>query len=239
MSKQARWILLGGHGKVSLHITRIATQPPHNFQIDSIHRFPSHAEDIRSAGGNPIHLDIEASSVSDFTNVFRGADGIIWSAGAGGKGGKERTWAVDHEGCVRAYDAAISAGVRRFILVSAIDVRNRDKPPPAWYSKQDLEVSDEMWNSIPEYMKAKLAAEEDLYKRAGKLDWTIVRPSYLTEEKGTGKVTIGKAPLAKKIPREDVARVVVACMLEKGTIGKAFDVSAGDTPIDQAIKNLL
>jgi nucleoside-diphosphate-sugar epimerase len=238
MSKQARYVLVGGHGKVSLHITRLATGPPHNFQIDSIHRSPSHDEDIRAAGGNPIHLDIEKSSVADFTNAFKGSDGIIWSAGAGGKGGKERTWAVDYEGCVKAYDAAISAGVRRFILVSAIDVRNREKPPPEWYSKQDLEVSDRMWNAIPEYMKAKLAAEEDLYKRAGKLDWTVVKPSGLTDEEGTGKVALGKAPLGK-IAREDVAKVVVACMAEKGTVGKALDLSGGDTPIDEAVRNVL
>jgi nucleoside-diphosphate-sugar epimerase len=239
MSKPARYVLLGGHGKVSLLITRIATQPPHNFQIDSVHRSPSHDEDIRKVGGNPIHLDIESSSLADLTKLFAGADGIIWSAGAGGKGGKERTWAVDYEGCKKAYDAAISAGVRRFILVSAIDVRNREKPAPEWYTRQDLDVSDRMWGAIPEYMKAKLAAEEALYERApGKLDWTVVRPSGLTDEARTGKVALGRAPLGK-IPREDVARVVVACMVERGTIGKALDLSGGDTPIDEAIKNVL
>jgi nucleoside-diphosphate-sugar epimerase len=238
MSKQGRYILLGGHGKVSLHITRIATQPPHNWQIDSIHRSPSHDQDIRNVGGNPITLDIEKASTADLVEKFKGADGIIWSAGAGGKGGKERTWAVDFHGAVKAYDAAIEAGVRRFVVVSAIDVRNRDKPPPEWYTKEDLQKSDQMWKAIPEYMKAKLAAEEDLYKRAGKLDWTVIRPSGLTDEAGTGKVALGKAPLGT-ISREDVARVVVAAIEEKGTIGKALDLSSGETPINEAIKSIL
>ena len=238
MSKQARYVLLGGHGKVSLHITRIATQSPYNWQIDSIHRSPAHDQDIRNAGGNPITLDLEKSSTSDLVEKFSGADGIIWSAGAGGKGGKERTWAVDYECAVKAYDAAEKAGVRRFVMVSAIDIRNRDKPPPEWYTKQDLEMSERIWKVIPEYMKAKLAAEEDLYKRAGKLDWTVVRPSGLTDDAGTGKVALGKAPLTT-ISREDVARVVIACVLERGTIGKALDLSAGDTPIDEAIKRVL
>lgn len=237
MAKQARYVLIGGHGKVSILITKIASKSPYNWRIDSIHRNPSHDDDIRSAGGNPVRLDIEKASTDDLAMHLKDADGVIWSAGAGGNGGKERTWAVDHEACVRAYDAAIKAGVRRFVLVSAIDVRNRDKPPPEWYTKEDLVASDRMWNAIPEYMKAKLAAEEDLYKRAGKLDWTVVRPSYLTDDPGTGKVALGKAPLGK-IPREDVARVVVGVMDEKGTIGKAFDLSAGDVPIDQAIKSV-
>jgi nucleoside-diphosphate-sugar epimerase len=238
MSKPARYVLIGGHGKVSLLITKIASKSPHNWKIDSVHRNPEHDEDIRSAGGHPIHLDVEKATVEELGNCIKGADGVIWSAGAGGKGGKERTWAVDHEACVRSYDAAIAAGVRRFVLVSAIDVRNRDKPPPEWYTKEDLAVSDRMWNAIPEYMKAKLAAEEDLYKRAGKLDWTVVRPSGLLDEPGTGKVALGKAPLGK-IPREDVARVVVGVMEERGTIGKALDLSGGDTPIEEAIKSVL
>ena len=181
---------------------------------------------------------VEKSSIADLVDKFSGADGIICSAGAGGKGGKERIWAVDSESAVRAYDAAEQAGVRRFVPVSAIDVRNRDKAPPEWYTKEDLDRSDWIWKTIPEYMKAKLAAEEDLYKRAEKLDWTVIRPSGLTNDPGTGKVALGKAPLTT-IPREDVARVVVACTLEKGTIGKALDLSAGDTPIEEAIKGVL
>jgi nucleoside-diphosphate-sugar epimerase len=238
MSTPARYVLIGGHGKVSLLITKIASKPPHNWKIDSLHRNLVHEDDITSAGGNPVHLDIENATVEELVKCIKGANGVIWSAGAGGKGGKERTWAVDHEACVRAYDAAIQAGVRRLIMVSAIDVRNRDKPPPEWYTKDDLAMSDRVWGAIPEYMKAKLAAEEDLYERAGKLDWTVVRPSGLVDEPGTGKVALGKAPLGR-IPREDVARVVIACMEEERTIGKALDLSSGDTPIDEAIKSVL
>jgi len=137
---------------------------------------------------------------------------------------------------VRGFDAAELASVRRFVLVSAIDVRSRDQPPPSWYTKEDLVASDRLWNTIPEYMKAKLASEEALYKRTGKLDWTVVRPSLLTDNPGIGKVALGKAPLTQ-IPREDVARVVVGVLQEKGTAGKALDLTSGDTPIDEAIKN--
>jgi len=237
MSK-ARYVLIGGHGKVSLLITRIATRPPYNWQIDSIIRNPQQDQDIRDVGGNPIHLDIEYCSTSDLANTFKGADGIIWSAGAGGKGGRERTWAVDYEACKRAYDAAEQSGIRRFILVSAIDVRNRDKPPPSWYTAKDIEMSDRMWNVIGHYMKAKLAAEEELYKRAGKLDWTVVRPSGLLDEPGTGKIALGQAPL-RQIPREDVALVVVKLAQDPKAIGKALDLSGGDVPIDEAIRAVL
>jgi nucleoside-diphosphate-sugar epimerase len=111
-------------------------------------------------------------------------------------------------------------------------------PPPELYTKEDLQKSDQMWKAIPEYMKAKLTAEEDLYKRAGKLDWTVIRPSGLTDEAGTGNVTLGMAPLGT-ISREDVASVVIAAIEEKGTIGKALELSSGETSIDEAIKSIL
>jgi len=99
-------------------------------------------------------------------------------------------------------------------------------------------MSERMWNDIPEYMKAKLAADEELFKRAGKLDWTIVKPSGLTDDAATGKVALGQAPLGK-IPREDVARGVVDLLADERSIGKALDLSSGDTPIDEAIKNAI
>ena len=99
-------------------------------------------------------------------------------------------------------------------------------------------MSDRMWSVIPEYMKAKLAAEEELYKRTGMLDWTVIRPSGLTENPGTGKVALGKAPLGQ-VPREDVARVVVGVVQEKFTLGKALDMSSGIIPIEEAIKAVI
>jgi len=86
-------------------------------------------------------------------------------------------------------------------------------------------------------MKAKVAAEEGLYKRSEKLDWTAVRISGLADEPVTGKVALGKAPLTT-IPREDVARVVIGVMKEEKTFGKALDLSSGAAPITEAVKNI-
>ena len=59
----------------------------------------------------------------------------MFSAGAGGKGGAERTKKVDYEGALKVFDAieAVQTKTPRFILVSAIDVRDRSKPAPAHY----------------------------------------------------------------------------------------------------------
>ena len=66
-------------------------------------------------------------------------------------------------------------------------------------------MSERIWKAIPEYMKAKLAAEEDVHKRAGKLDWTVVGPSWLNDDGGTGKAALGMAPLTT-ISREDLSK---------------------------------
>lgn len=40
------------------------------------------------------------------------------------------------------------------------------------------------------------------------------------------------------VSREDVAAVIVQCMKDTGTIGLAFDVVGGDTPISEAISQV-
>jgi nucleoside-diphosphate-sugar epimerase len=89
-------------------------------------------------------------------------------------------------------------------------------------------------------MKAKLAADTEL--RTGndkrRLKYTIIRPGGLTEEPGTGKVSAGKVHLGSPISREDVAQVVVECLQMDGTIGLAFDVLGGETPIHEAVRKV-
>jgi hypothetical protein len=98
---------------------------------------------------------IEESSVKDLAATIKkhSPNVVIWSAGAGG-GSPERTKAVDHEGksnsadlimsssshadfekkgAVKVFDATAAAGVKRFIIVSAVDIRDRvNKPTPEW-----------------------------------------------------------------------------------------------------------
>lgn len=101
--------------------------------VTSIIRDPAQAEDIEKVSAIPVVLSIEDDSQSAFTQAFKdaAADVVVWSAGAGGKGGAERTEKVDYEGAVKVFDAieAINGKVPRLLLVSAIDVRNPDKIP--------------------------------------------------------------------------------------------------------------
>lgn len=73
--------------------------------------------------------------MSDFAAAFEKVDVVYFSAGAGGKGGAERTRMVDYEGAVKVFDAieAVKGTKPRLIMVSAIDVRDRSKPAPEHY----------------------------------------------------------------------------------------------------------
>ena len=101
--------------------------------MTSIIRNPEHAEDLKAASADitPLLLSLEEASVEDLTKAFTGADVVVFSAGAGGKGGPERTKAVDYEGAVKVFDAieGVESNKPRLILVSALDVRNPDIMP--------------------------------------------------------------------------------------------------------------
>ena len=87
------------------------------------------------------------------------------------------------------------------------------------------------------YLEAKGQADDRLANSS--LDWTIVRPGGLTEDAATGMITAAPdIAESGRIPREDVAAVVAACLASDHTIGKAFDVVSGDTPISEALETL-
>lgn len=230
-------IIFGGSGKVARHITRLLAAEGHT--VHSIIRNPEQKSDVEQLGGKPIVESIEESSVDDMAKTITQskATTVIWAAGAGG-GNPERTRTVDNEGAIKSMDATAKAGVKRYIIISAIDVRDRQsKPQPEWYNEADFQRSDKSWTGIKAYMEAKLAADTNLVtqnKHRG-LEYTIVRPGGLSLDPAKGTVDAGKVHLSATVPREDVAAVVIECIKNDGTKGLAFDVVGGDTKISDAI----
>ncbi|KAI5209399.1 NAD(P)-binding protein [Aureobasidium subglaciale] len=251
-------LIFGGSGKVepsSLHaissqansFTKVARHlttklKASSYAVYSVIRKESQIPELEALGAIPIVRDIENSSVDQLATTIskHKPNVVIWSAGAGG-GSPERTRAVDHEGAVKIFDATAAAGVKRFIIVSAVDIRDREnKPKPEWYNDDDLAVSNKMWNAIGVYCEAKLAADRDLVTKndTRKLDYTIIRPGSLNTDKGSGKVAAGKVHLGNSISREDVAEVIVKVIENPATIGLAFDVVGGETSVKEAVQQV-
>ncbi|KAJ7123741.1 NADH(P)-binding-domain-containing protein [Mycena epipterygia] len=229
-------VIVGGHGNVSLRLARLIG--PSN-SVTSIIRTPAHEEDIKAASATPLILSLEDSAVSEFTAAFQGADVVYFSAGAGGRGGEERTKAVDYEGALKVFDAieAVEGTRPRLVLVSALDVRDPNKIP-AHYSEADIEIATRVRGHIAAYMKWKYEADKNLAKRDA-FQWTILRPGGLNNEPGTGKASIGRTHMTPAISRDDVATALALLLERDDAAGLAIDMVGGDTPIAEGLDAMI
>ena len=67
----------------------------------------------------------------------------------------------------------------------------------------------------------------------------ILRPSSLTDDPGTGRVSLSMAELHTEISRDDVAATIVTLLYSPGVRRRILEVTAGETPIASAVTALL
>ena len=213
-----RVAIIGGHGKVALHLTRMLSAQGH--QVAGIIRNPDHAPDVEKAGAVPMVADVERLGVDDLAQHLAGHDALVWSAGAGG-GDPDRTRAVDRDAAIRSVDAAAAAGVERYVMVSYFG------------AGADHGVAPD--SSFFPYAEAKAAA--DAHVRQSPLAWTILGPSALTDEPGTGSIEVGDELEGSEVPREDVAAVAAAVLDDPSTIGATIEFNTGVVPIADAVRS--
>ena len=211
----SRVAIIGGHGKVALHLARILTDGGH--EVSSLIRNPDHGSDVEATGARPLIADVENLSTDQIAEIIKGHDAVVWSAGAGG-GSAERTYAVDRDAAIRSMDAAEKSGVARYVMVSYKGSRANHGTP-----KDD---------GMFAYYEAKAAADD--YLRGTKLSWTILGPSTLTLNAATGKIDVGADLKSGNVSRENVARVAAAVLDRPNTVGKFIEFNDGDTPIEEA-----
>jgi nucleoside-diphosphate-sugar epimerase len=235
-------LIFGGNGKVSRALTPLLTGATPPWKVYSIIRNPDQSPALEQLGAETLVQSVEDAGVEELAATIRKAhpDVAIWLAGAGG-GDPSRTESVDHLGAIKAMDACAKEGIKRFIVVSALDIRDRNLEPPSWYDENDLKRSERIWTVIGPYMRAKFAADKELVtgndKR--KLDYTIVRPGQLTDEDAKGTISAGHVHLGNPVSRADVAQAIIETIKNDGTIGMAFDVLGGDKGIKEAIEQVV
>jgi uncharacterized protein YbjT (DUF2867 family) len=210
-------VIAGGHGQIALHLERLLADSGH--RVLALIRSRDQDSDVREAGAEPVICDLEQED--DLSHYVRGADAVVFAAGAGPGSGPERKKTVDLGGAVKLIDAARKAGARRYLIVSSVGAH-------------DASAGSEQMRP---YLEAK--AEADRRVADSGLDWTIVRPGRLTNEPGTGRVLLSEDMTTYgEVPREDVARVLAACLGEPAAIGKTFVLVSGETPVDEAVAAL-
>ncbi|WEV53827.1 SDR family oxidoreductase [Leuconostocaceae bacterium ESL0723] len=162
-------------------------------------------------------LDDEETMVSSFKNSE--ADAIVFTAGAGGASDK-LTVGIDLDGAVKTMDAAKKAGIKRYVMVSAAGA---DDPTT--------------WENSGLYVYYVMKHYADRILRGTDLDYTIVRPTLLSNDAETSHVStdfnLGEGGYS--IPRADVANFVTAVIDQPKTFGKIYPITSGG----EAIKDVL
>lgn len=210
--------IAGGHGQIALHLARMLAA--RGDTVRGIIRLADQEGDLTEVGATGVVLDLERASIAELADAVAGADAVVFAAGAGPGSGATRKETVDYEAAVKLHDAATQAGAGRYIMISAMGT---DDPP----------AGDDVFSV---YLRAK--ARADGHVMDGDLAWTILRPGRLTNDAGTGTVTLARHTGRGEVPREDVAAVVLAVLDEPDTAGHIVEVIGGDTPIERAVADI-
>lgn len=218
---RVRVVIAGGHGKIAL-LTEALLSARGDSAVGLI-RNPDHAADLTARGAEPVVIDLEHAGVDEVATHLRGADAVVFAAGAGPGSGAARKQTVDRDAAILLADAAEAAGVSRYVMISAMGA-DADTPDDA---------ADEVFVA---YLRAKGAADDEIRSRT-KISATIVRPGRLTDDPPTGQVTIAERTDRGEVPRADVAAVIVGVLDAPQTAGRTFDLISGDTPIADALRS--
>ncbi|MFF3258650.1 SDR family oxidoreductase [Streptomyces sp. NPDC002932] len=214
-----RIVIAGGHGQIALRLERLLAA--RGDEAVGIIRDPGQRDDLRAVGAEPVVLDLESATVEETAEVLRGADAVVFAAGAGPNSGTDRKDTVDRGAAVLFADAAERAGVRRYVVVSSMGA-DADHP------------GDEVFDA---YLRAKGAADAYVRSRTA-LDWTILRPGMLTNDAGTGQVLLAASTGRGPVPRDDVAAALMELLDTPAAAGLTLELISGNVPVMVAVKDI-
>jgi len=241
-----RVLLIGGHGKISQLLTpRLLSR---SWPVTSLIRSPAQRETIIALGASkPGKLDVlvrsleEVKTQAQAQSIITEANPshIVWSAGAGGRGGAERTLAIDRDACIAFIKAAAATdSVKTFVLVSYVGSRRRKAP---WWSDGDWDATMQTNEGVlRNYYQAKVAADECLTAGGRKQGFAGVclRPGSLSDEPAGEKVNLGKTRARGKVSRGDVARVIEQLLVEEMR-SCWIDLLEGEETVEEAVRRVV
>lgn len=152
----------------------------------------------------------------EMATAFEGCDAVLFTAGSGAATGLDRTLMIDLNGAMRAVDLAQDNGIERFVMVSTLHVDPLAGP-----------------EKLQPYLVAKRAA--DAYLMASDLDWCVLRPGRLTDDAGSGRVTLEReASRSGEVSRDNVATFARA-VLAHDAPAREYVLLDGETPIEEIL----
>lgn len=211
--------IIGGAGKVGRRLAQQLARRGH--RALAMHRDPRQAEELEALGAQSVLGNLLELDAGNLAELMAGNDAVVFSAGAGGKGGKEMIDAIDGRGLELAVAAARHAGIQRFLLVSAFPESFRGK-----------DVSE----TFEHYMAVKKLA--DVHLAESDLDWVILRPGTLLDAPGTGKVRTGLAIPYGDVPRDDVAATLLEIIEQPAVNRIIIELTGGEAPVAESVARL-
>lgn len=213
-------LVVGANGQIGKHLVSFI-QDSDNQEAKAMIRKQEQASFFEDLGAETAVVDLE-QDIETIAAAAEGVDAIVFTAGSGPKTGADKTILIDLDGAVKTIEAAKVAGIKRLIMISSFDT-----------SREAIQAAP---SSFSPYVAAKHYADEWL-KRTD-LDYTIIHPGLLTNDKGTGQVEAAYEVDRAEVPREDVASVIVSSLENETTIGKEFQVVSGTKLIKEAITSI-
>lgn len=222
-------LVIGANGQIGRILTE-KLEDANDFNVTAAYRKDDQINEAQARGIRVAKVDLERD-IKHLEEVMEAIDIVIFTAGSGGSTGPDKTMMIDLDGAVKTIEAAKRQNIKRFIMVSALNANRREywsygvgKPTPAGF-----------------YYAAKYYADDWLMKSG--LTYTIIRPSALLNETGSGKVVATEYlekddAKALTISREDVADTIIECLKKENTMNKDFDLTSGNVPIAEAVTKL-
>lgn len=212
-------LVAGAAGNTARRLVRQLVENGH--EVRGLVRKEQQFSTVEEDGAEPVLVDLERDDARAVADAVGGCEAIVFAAGAGPGSGAARKETMDYGGAVKLIEAANARNVRRFLMLSAMHVK-------------DLDSASE---TMRPYLSAKVRADERL--QSSGLDYTIVRPGGLTDEAGTGKIRAAASlGTPGEIPRQDVAEVLAVALEMENTYGKTFEILSGETPVREALEGL-
>ena len=209
-------LVIGAKGRVGQRLIEILLAKGHH--VIGTTRKLSDTSVHHPSQYHEIELDI-TKPLSSITDLLPdNLETIYFTTGSRGKDLLQ----VDLHGAVKTMQAAEKKGIKRYIMLSAINSLSPDK-----------------WTELIDYFTAKYFA--DLYLRdRTQLDFTLVQAGYLTEKQGTYKITTKLEDNATKgeITIDNVAATLAEILDKPNTFKKCIPILDGDEAIKTALSRI-
>lgn len=211
-------LIVGANGQIGKHLVDLLKESKEHTPKAMV-RNEEQIKAFEKAGVETALANLEGS-VEELAEAAKGCEAIVFTAGSGGNTGADKTLLVDLDGAAKTIEAAEGGGIKRYIMVSALQAHRREN-----------------WNkNIRPFYVAKHYADRVLEQSS--LTFTIIRPGRLLNEPGTGKVSAAENLNRASIPREDVAKTILAALNEENTFNRSFDLVSGETLIPEALTKI-